>query len=289
MSPEQAQGKAIDARSDIFSFGSVLYEMMTGRCAFQGETRMSTLAAIIEREPQPLPAETPHDLEKVVSRCLRKDPNRRTQHMGDVKLALEELKEESDSGKLAAPAPAPRRAGFRRWGWAGVVAVLLAIAGAATWLVVASRRASTPVLNPVPLTSFPGYEREPSFSPDGNQVAFSWNGEKQDNYDIYVMLVGGGKPLRLTTDPAKDFSPAWSPDGRNIAFLRSLPGNKAAVLLVAPLGGPERKLCEVSDPGITMVGSYLAWSPNGDSLAVIDRAPPNRTRSLFLLSVETGQ
>jgi eukaryotic-like serine/threonine-protein kinase len=100
MSPEQAEGKRLDARSDIFSFGSVLYEMVTGRRAFQKESKTSTLAAIIHKEPEPLEAVIPHDLERIIKRCLHKDPARRFQHLDDAKVALEELKEESDSGKL---------------------------------------------------------------------------------------------------------------------------------------------------------------------------------------------
>ena len=104
MSPEQAQGKPVDARCDIFSFGSMLYEMVTGRQAFHGDTKISTLAAVINKEPEPLSAEVPHDLEKLLTRCLRKQPERRFQHIADVKVALEELKEESDSGRLASGA-----------------------------------------------------------------------------------------------------------------------------------------------------------------------------------------
>lgn len=107
MSPEQAEGKKVDARSDIFSFRSVLYEMITGRRAFRGETRLSTQSAILKEEPQPISSiveESPRELERIVARCLRKDPGRRFQHMGDVEIALEELKEESDSGKLTTAA-----------------------------------------------------------------------------------------------------------------------------------------------------------------------------------------
>jgi len=117
MSPEQAEGKKIDSRSDIFSFGSVLYEMVTGRRAFQGETRMSTLSAILHKEPaavSEIAAGVPRDLEKIIARCLRKDPARRLQHMDDVKNLLDELKEESDSGKLLAEAP-PAAAARRRY------------------------------------------------------------------------------------------------------------------------------------------------------------------------------
>jgi len=105
MSPEQAQGKKVDARSDIFSFGSVLYEMVTGRRAFQGETKLAMLSAVLDKEPTAVSAivpKTPPELEKLIARCLRKDPERRIQHMGDVKLALEELKEERTSAKVRA-------------------------------------------------------------------------------------------------------------------------------------------------------------------------------------------
>ena len=132
MSPEQAEGKKVDARSDIFSFGSVLYEMVTGRRAFRGDTKVSTLAAVVEREPESLSGVVPYDLEKVVTRCLRKELDRRFQHMGDVRVALAELKEDSDSGKLALAAPVPPKR--RRWLWAtGFAALAVAVLGAFGW------------------------------------------------------------------------------------------------------------------------------------------------------------
>ncbi len=129
MSPEQAEGKSLDARSDIFSFGALLYEMITGRKAFQKESKTSTLAAILVQEPAALSAEVPHDLEKVIRRCLRKDPAHRLQTMADLKVALEELKEESESGKLPAvkaPAAAVNR---RLWPVLAVVGFLALAAG----------------------------------------------------------------------------------------------------------------------------------------------------------------
>src|SRR5439155_21269634 len=99
MSPEQAEGRRVDARSDIFSFGSVLYEMVAGQRAFTGESRLSTLSAILKEEPK-APAGVPADLEKIIRRCLRKDAARRFQHMDDLKVALEEVREDSESGKL---------------------------------------------------------------------------------------------------------------------------------------------------------------------------------------------
>jgi tetratricopeptide (TPR) repeat protein len=135
MSPEQAQGKKVDARSDIFSFGSLLYEMLTGRRAFRGESLVLTLAAILHLEPPPLPAGMPQELERVVVRCLRKDPARRFQHIDDVKIALEELKEESDSGKLAGEqAPArPRGRRILRFALAAAAVLVLAVGGVFLW------------------------------------------------------------------------------------------------------------------------------------------------------------
>ena len=123
MSPEQVEGKPVDARSDIFSFGAVLYEMITGQRAFRGESKISTLAAVVEKDPPPaseISSSTPPEVERLIARCLRKDVNRRSQNMVDVKLALEELRDESASGKLARPAAA-RDPGSRRWLWPAVV------------------------------------------------------------------------------------------------------------------------------------------------------------------------
>src|SRR5207245_2227791 len=108
MSPEQAEGKKVDERSDIFSFGSVLYEMLTGRRAFQGQSDMSTLSAVLTEEPLPvneIKASLPREIQRIITMCLRKEPTRRLQHMDDVKLAVEELKEELDSGDLFLPPP----------------------------------------------------------------------------------------------------------------------------------------------------------------------------------------
>ena len=124
MSPEQAQGKPVDARTDIFSFGSVLYEMATGRKAFHADTKVSTLGAIVHQEPAPLGAAVPPELEKIIRRCIRKDSARRFQHMGDVQIALQELKEESEA-RLAAGTPPTVRPSRLHWAWiAGTAAVV---------------------------------------------------------------------------------------------------------------------------------------------------------------------
>jgi Tol biopolymer transport system component len=298
MSPEQAEGKPVDARSDIFSFGSVLYEMLTGQRAFQGETKASTIAAILREEPKPLSQVVeglPREVDRLVKRCLRKDPAHRVQHMDDLKVALEELKEESDSGELAdtaAVAPVYDRR-TRRAALAAIAAVVIVVALAvAGWYWFARSRLTTPevALTAVPLTAYPGHEDFPSFSPDGTQVAFSWNGEKEDNYDIYVKAVGGEPPLRLTSNPAREFSPAWSPDGRWIAFCRDLPGRKYAVVLTSPIPGPERILTELNSPGIDVAPPFLAWSADSRWLVMAGKeSVAERPVALFLFSLAKGE
>ncbi len=292
MSPEQAEGKTVDARSDIFSFGALLYEMVTGRRAFQSDSKIATLSAILREEPKPagqVVEGLPRELERIIARCLRKGPERRFQAMPDLKVALEELKEESDSGTLDV-VPAARR---RRPRWligAAALLVMLTLVGA-LWLVHSTGKTPEPALTAIPLTTYPGFQSDPSFSPDGNQVAFAWDGEKRDNQDIYVKLIGtSGPPLRLTSNAAADISPAWSPDGRFIAFLRELSREKLAVFLIPALGGPERMLAEVSGLGRPDLPSpYLCWSPDGSSLVVSDIDSPTAPWALYLLSVETGE
>ena len=282
----------MDARSDIFSFGSVLYEMVTGRRAFHGDSKMSTLSSILKDDPKlvsSITPDVPRDLERIILQCLRKDPERRFQHMNDLKIALLNLEEESNSGKLSGVVdtrlpPVRRRS---RLVWTTGLIILLLVFAAGLWLRF-HRPATGAGLAPktVPLTSYVGNECCASFSPDGNQVAFVWDGPGQDNHDIYVKLIGTEHAVRLTSDPAPDDSPAWSPDGRYIAFLRELPGSKAGVFLVPAIGGPERKLAEISVPEISVVGTGfggLSWFPDGNWLAVTDQ------NSVYALSLSTGE
>jgi len=296
MSPEQAQGKRVDSRSDIFSFGAVLYEMVTGRRAFPGETKVSTLAAILKEEPKPaseVAPGVPRELERLIQHCLRKDPARRFQHMDDVRTLLEQLREDSDSGKLAAATPSARLAPSRAALGGLALAALAAIAAVGFWLSRRTYTAPDTALVATPLTAFPGFEMQPTFSPDGNEVAFAWNGEKQDNFDIYRKLIGPGDPLRLTRDPADDGNPAWSPDGRFIAFLRESAQGPSGVYMIPALGGAERRVADVelTPPSARMwafCDSGLAWSADGRWLIVADR-PRNEPAGLFLLSPESGE
>jgi Tol biopolymer transport system component/DNA-binding winged helix-turn-helix (wHTH) protein len=169
----------------------------------------------------------------------------------------------------------------------------LALAGITIGIVRVTRPAteSKEPLRAIPLTT-QGVARYPSFSPDGNYVAFSWNGLKQDNPDIYVQQIGApGPPFRLTTDPAIDYNPAWSPDGRWIAFLRrqSEAGN-SELRLIPPLGGPERRLAEIRVPDRSFVQPpYLAWCPDNSCLVVTDSLGQDKPEALFVVSFNTGE
>ena len=120
--------------------------------------------------------------------------------------------------------------------WILGFSAIVAIAAAAGWIIGSRKAPRTIAWTPVPLTTYAGREMQASFSPDGNQVAFVWNGEKQDNFDLYVKLIGSDTLLRLTSNPAPDFKPAWSPDGRSIAFLREFSATRAAVFLIPAIG-----------------------------------------------------
>ena len=288
MSPEQAEAKPVDARSDIFSFGSVLYEMVTGERAFHGDSNLSTLAAILKDQPKPVSAtvpDVPRDLEKIINRCLRKDPGRRFQDMSDLRVALLELKEESDSGLLAGDTPQRRRPSPLVWAVPTLVLVLAGCAGLWYWL---GHRNPPSAFRITPLTTYQGMQRDPALSPDGRQVAFSWAGESGSVPHIYIKFVDTGTPVQLTKGPeAADRYPAWSPDGRYLAFCRKSPQSADIFSISALGGGSAKKLGQVADCP-NFFGQGLSWSSDAKWLAVSDRTPAG-VEVISLISLETGE
>jgi eukaryotic-like serine/threonine-protein kinase len=259
MSPEQAEGKTVDTRSDIFSFGVVLYEMATGRQAFRGDTKMSTLAAVLNKEPSALrevTVDAPRELERIVNRCLRKDPNRRFQNMSDVAVALGELKEESESGKLET-APAPARHVTVSPRLALVALAVVAVAAGASWWLTHSRAPASeggPVLTR--LVADPGLNEDPALSPDGKLLAYASDRGGNGTLNIWVRQLAGGDPLRLTDDPADDYEPVFSPDGSQIAFRSERDGG--GIYVVSVFGGQAHR--------IARQGHHPRYSPAGDQI-----------------------
>ncbi len=249
MSPEQAEGKTVDARSDIFSFGSLLYEMLTGTRPFRRDTAALTLAAILHMEPPALPDGFPPELERIVARCLRKDPARRFQNMADLKVALDELKEESESGKLP---PAPARPAARRRTWALGFAALLALAaiGAAVWAL-HDRHAAPRVAEWQQLTNFTDSATQPALSPDGRFLAFVRGpGTFFTEGQIYVKLLPAGEPVQLTRDNRSKMSPVFTRDGSRIAYTVAFPWDT----WIVPVLGGEPRLMLANASGLRWIG-----------------------------------
>ena len=262
MSPEQAEGRKVDARSDVFSFGAVLYEMLTGRRAFARQGKISTLSAILREEPPAVneaAPDTPRELERIIARCLRKDPDHRIRDMADLKLLLEELKDDTESGRTQGTQKTrPRIPGILSWAGAAVLVVLAGAAGAWWWVA----RSRAPVRAPAAggltrLTADTGLTTDPVLSPDGKLLAYASDRAGQGDLDIWVQQVAGGEAIRLTRDPADDREPAFSPDGSQIAFRSERDGG--GVYLVSALGGEARR--------VVRQGRRPRHSPDGSQLA----------------------
>jgi serine/threonine protein kinase/Tol biopolymer transport system component len=231
MSPEQAAGKDVDWRSDIFSFGCVLYEMITGRRAFHEDTDLATLAAVIAKEPasarQFSPELTPV-LERIVEHCLRKKREERWQSMEDVKLLLASALSDLD---VAAP-PARKRSS---WPAVALASGAALFAAGATWWWLRPADAPAPVQVLRQVTNSGGLNDYPALSRDGNLLAFASDRNEAGNLDIWSQQVGGREPIRLTTDDADDSDPAISADGTRVAFRSERAGG--GIYVVPSLGG----------------------------------------------------
>ena len=286
MSPEQARGRVVDRRADIWAFGVVLFEMLTRARLFDGETVSDTLAAVLRQDVpwDRLPPDTPPRLRHLLGRCLERDPQRRLRDAGDVRLEIEEILEHplepaaADVRADVAAHPAHSRAERLIW-----MALLVAAAGAGWWAARATGESTPPAWAQfTQLTDEAGAEDTPSVSPDGDSVAYArlQNG----SWDIYVRRIGGRNATVVAGDPARDESaPAFSPDGRQIAFHES--DADGGIFIVGATGESVRRL--------TQAGFHPAWSPDGREIAFCDERighPASRTATsaLSIVDVSTG-
>ncbi len=268
MSPEQVKGQEADARSDIFSFGAVLYEMLTGKRAFRGETAAETMTAILRADP-PEPASVhegiPLALERIVDHCLEKSPDRRFRTAHDLAFALETASgasSRSAAGVAVAAAEERPRWRWLAWGAAGLLALAVAVQAGR----LLERRAPAPAGTAAApgavlrLTNRPGPERWPQLSPDGKTLAFVAAGAAApDEGDIFIQRVGGGNAINLTPDsPGDDTHPAFSPDGGRIAFRSERDGG--GLFVMGSTGESVKRLADF--------GYNPSWSPDGREIVV---------------------
>ena len=266
MSPEQVRGEKADSRSDIFSFGAVLYEALTGQRAFTGATAADRASAILKEDPPDLRSSGLHispALARIVHRCLEKNPQERFESARDLAFHLETVNTESHSDALTASSSAPTRHSLVMW-LTAIVAVLSLIA--AGWLYRERTEASKP--RPVTflrLTDFAGLEESPAFSPDGKSVAFV--SDSSGSRQIYIRLLAGGPPLQVTHDAGTHLEPRWSQDSASIIYYTPPPEGDAQGTLweISALGGPPRRLdSSLSGADVSHDGKHLTFFRLGE-------------------------
>ncbi len=296
MSPEQAKMESADHRSDQFSFGAILYEMATGRRAFQKDTAVDTLASILHDEPRPIAeddASAPTALRWIVARCLSKLPGGRYASTDDLSRDLAMLRDHlaealrPESSPSAAASAEPGRSRRKLPAWLAIAAALLTGAGIA-WLAGGLRRIGGARGGPLStefseLTFQPGLETFPSLSPDGRTFAFV--SAAAGNKDVFLQRIGGRNAINLTADcPFDDDQPAFSPDGEQIVFRSERQGG--GLFLMGATGESVRR--------VTDFGFNPSWSPDGSKIAfategVFDPSIRRRSSDLWVLNVATGE
>ena len=282
MSPEQASGTPLDERSDIFSFGVVLYEMLSGARPFTGATAVDLMHGIVHTNPAPLAQDIPVALRMAVEKALEKNPADRYQRIRELVIDLRRVaRRPTESPAASAPAITHKKH-LRGPAWVAVMTLFVLAGLTALWWRLRPPAAGLQ-LKTILLTAEQGMQAEPAISPDGKQVAYSWDGAEGEHPSIYVKLVGAASPLRLTNQAGVvDQSPAWSPDGGYIAFCRTSEAG-SEILRVPALGGPFRRVARVKE-----CGWGLSWSPDGKFIASPDQTVEG-PRSIVLVSVESGQ
>jgi len=290
MSPEQVRGLPADHRSDIFSLGCVLFEMATGRRAFQRETPAETMTAILREDAPDIStiAGAAASVDQVVRHCLEKRPEERFQSARDLAFALHaSTGVTSTSGAAAAvPAAVRRTPGIARWAVAALAVIVAGaafVAGRFSARAPATAVAATPVVSFQQVTDNPGVETSPTLSPDGKTVVYV--SDASGKLDLYSLRVGGRNPVRLTGDsPLNDWQPAFSPDGDRIAFRSEREGG--GIFIMEATGESVRRLSDT--------GYNPSWSPNGGEIVVAGGTftyPTDRggvTHGLQAIDVATG-
>jgi len=273
MSPEQAAGLKLDARSDIFSFGVVLYEMLAGRRPFTGASDLEVLQTIIHKTPDSLGHAIPVALRIAVEKALEKDPAERYQSMREMAVDLRRLARQKAEDFMPAPlveqvTPPPR---LWRWVWvAAILAIVTAavwMTGSGRWLAGTSDSADNPLANAkfTRLTDFEGAEVDAAISPDGKFVAFL--SDRDGQFDVWLRQVGAGSPINLTPGKEDEQAPirslGFSPDGSEIW----LAGTERQGVRIMPLvGGTPRVFLDA--PAV-----QVAWSPDGKQMVYHTREP----------------
>jgi len=285
MSPEQAQGEEVDHRSDIFSLGILLYELLTGQKPFMGNTNLDILTKIIrETNEINFPSElVSHEFKSIISKALEKEPDKRYQNINELLKNLRQLKNDeiADSGAGAKKLKS---------GKISLFVSMLAIAIILVVILYANKNSGKKdvdhLMRTTRFTSYPGSEEFPAFSPDGNSVAFSWDGPQQNNMDIYVKKKDGENPIRLTTNPSADWNPEWSDDGRKIAFTRPFPDIPRTydIYIISSGGGKEDKIGRISRAGSI---PELSWSKDNKFIFFSQWAQQDSSVAIFKISVET--